>query len=155
VGRSGFLSIERCVCFRDQLQDVLALLFAAPHTARTHLLHAASRQFVEGMCSTGGTNQRHRVRTRFSDDRLWLVYATLDTSPPPAIATCSTRASFLDGRRLEPGEHDAYERPTISRSARALRALRASRGDQSGDWTHGLPLKGTATERRDETWWAP
>jgi cyclic beta-1,2-glucan synthetase len=145
-GRSAFYQSSGAFGFRDQLQDVLALLCAAPRLARTHLLHAASRQFVEGDVQhwwhePGGQG----VRTRFSDDRLWLVHAALQyTSATGDDSVLDEPVSFLDGRRLEPGEHEAYERPTISVEKASLyehctRAVAISL--ETGP--HGLPLIGT------------
>jgi cyclic beta-1,2-glucan synthetase len=145
-GRSAFYQSSGAFGFRDQLQDVLALLFATPRFARHHLLHAASRQFREGDVQhwwhePGGQG----VRTRFSDDRLWLVYAMLQyvaaTGDDPVL---DEEVPFLEGRRLEPGEHEAYEQPAVSVERASLyehcvRAVAVSLG--TGE--HGLPLMGT------------
>ena len=165
-GRSAFYQSSGAFGFRDQLQDVLSFLLPAPELARRHLLHAASRQFVEGDVQhwwhePGGQG----VRTRFSDDRLWLVYATLRyISATGDASVLDVDVPFLEGRRLSPDEHEAYERPSESRESASLyehcvRALALSLDTGAhglpligtGDWNDGMSLVGP--EGRGESVW--
>jgi cyclic beta-1,2-glucan synthetase len=165
-GRSAFYQSSGAFGFRDQLQDVLALLFAAPHLARGHILRAASRQFVEGDVQhwwhePGGQG----VRTRFSDDRLWLIYTTLQYLEATGDSSVLDESvPFIEGRPLNPDEHEAYERPAVSSQhasiyehcVRAL-ALNLATGPHglplmgTGDWNDGMNLVGA--EGRGESVW--
>jgi cyclic beta-1,2-glucan synthetase len=145
-GRSAFYQSSGAYGFRDQLQDVLAFLFSAPSIAREQILYAASRQFVEGDVQhwwhePGGQG----IRTRFSDDRLWLVYAMLEyVRATGDRSILDVRVPFLEGRRLGAGEHEAYERPSVSREEASLyeHCVRAVALNLDVG-AHGLPLMGT------------
>jgi cyclic beta-1,2-glucan synthetase len=125
-GRSAFYQSSGAFGFRDQLQDTLALLASAPRLVRAHLLHAASRQFVEGDVQhwwhePGGQG----VRTRFSDDRLWLSTPPCSTSSHRRRCGARREVPFLDGARAQSGRARGLR--TSGRVGRVRHALRALR----------------------------
>ena len=145
-GRTAFYQSSGAFGFRDQLQDVLALLWLDPALARAQLLRAASRQFVEGDVQhwwhePGG----HGVRTRFSDDRLWMIYAALHYIEVTGDrAVLDEIVPFLAGRRLEPDEHELYQPASASDEHGTLFEHCARAIDISLDGgAHGLPFIGT------------
>ena len=145
-GRSAFYQSSGAFGFRDQLQDSLALIQTIPAIPRAQLLRAASRQFVEGDVQHWWHEPAGQgVRTRFSDDRLWLPFAALHYTAATADDTVLEEVvPFLTGRLLNPGEHEAYEQPGVSSESGTLYEHCARAIDISlATGAHGLPLMGT------------
>ncbi|WP_439533254.1 GH36-type glycosyl hydrolase domain-containing protein [Polymorphobacter sp.] len=145
-GRAGFYQASGAYGFRDQLQDGGALLLPRPDLVRPHLLRAAGRQFREGDVQHWWLPESGRgVRTRISDDRGWLAISVADyVESTGDAAILETPIPFLEGRHLEPGEHDAFFQPGTSSDAPSLYEHCALALDQSIELTGslGLPLIG-------------
>jgi cellobiose phosphorylase len=144
--RSGYYQSGGAFGFRDQLQDVMAMVHTQPHLLRDHLLLCAHHQFLEGDVQHWWHPPADRgVRTHCSDDYLWLplatwryVIATGDT------AVLGEQATFLEGRLVKPEEDSYYDMPTRSMQTADLyeHCVRAIRhGLRFGE--HGLPLMGS------------
>ncbi len=145
-GRSALYQSSGAFGFRDQLQDVLALLSAAPGIAREHLLEAARHQFEEGdVLHWWHPPEGRGVRTRCSDDLLWLPYVTARyVAVTGDRSILAATLPFRGGPRLLPGQAERYDRYPLLPGGESLaehcrRAL--AQGTTAG--AHGLPLIGS------------
>lgn len=146
-GRTGFYQCGGAYGFRDQLQDVFGILPLYPDIAKRQILRCARRQFKEGdvlhwyhILPAG----LRGVRTRYSDDLLWLSFVTAEyvkvTGDKDIL---NIKVNFLDGEELKSGEAERYLEPTVSDEKATLyeHCMRAiKRASKLG--SHSLPLIG-------------
>ena len=151
--RTAFYQASGAFGFRDQLQDTSALILQDPGLARRQILNAASRQFPEGdvqhwWLPASGAG----VRTMISDDVVWLGHCTARyVEMTGDRALLDEPVPFIQGRALEPGEHDAFytpetdgEAPLYEHCARALDLAIRRTGENGlplmlgGDWNDGM-----------------
>lgn len=142
--RAAFYQCGGAIGYRDQLQDTLSLIHTAPEVLRKQIIIACSRQFEEG-------DVQHwwhppmgiGVRTRITDDLLWLPYATAayirstnDTS------ILKEKVPYIKGPVLKENEHDIMFTPEISELSESVyehckKTIQITRLGK-----HGLPLMG-------------
>jgi cyclic beta-1,2-glucan synthetase len=144
--RSAFYQASGAYGFRDQLQDGMAIVGARPDITRAHILRSAARQFAEGDVQHWWLpHSGQGVRTRISDDRVWLGYATAHyIATTGDAAVLDEKVPFIDGPRLAPEEHDSFFQPGISDEVATLFEHCALALDKSlALGRHSLPLIGT------------
>ena len=144
--RSGFYQVSGAYGFRDQLQDALALIPVHPKTAKTLILRAAAHQYEQGdVQHWWHPTEQTGIRTRCSDDFLWLPYVTAEYVRQTGDADIlQIEIPYMCSPPLDKQEHERYERAqTSKRKESLLRHLlcAVAYGKQYG--AHGLPLIGT------------
>lgn len=155
--RSAFYQSGGAYGFRDQLQDSLALGILDPNFTKNQILKSAARQFIEGdvqhwwhpVVNSG-------IRTRFSDDLLWLPYVTAEyINFTGDYSILYEEAPYLKDKTLEEGEDERYnivaesnEKGTVyEHCIKAIkRALKFGEHNiplmGSGDWNDGMSTVG-------------
>ena len=145
-GRTGFYQSSGAYGFRDQLQDVLALLAIDPGIARSQIINAAQHQFEEGdVLHWWHPPSGRGVRTRISDNLLWLPYVTARYIEATGdVDFLDEQIAMLSASPLASGETERYSQYPQAEQPRSLmeHCLRAiERGATLGP--RGLPLIGT------------
>ncbi|WP_407308792.1 GH36-type glycosyl hydrolase domain-containing protein [Desulfosporosinus sp. SB140] len=144
--RSAFYQSGGAYGFRDQLQDVMALVYTAPEVSRKQILLHCGHQFKEGDVQHWWHEGKSKgIRTKFSDDLLWLPFVTAHYIERTGDSSVLDEViPFLEDEPLKEGEDERYSVPGISDECgnvyeHCLRAI--ERGLRFGE--HGLPLIGS------------
>lgn len=151
-GRTAFYQCGGAYGYRDQLQDICALMPTEPAECRELLLMFAAHQYMEGDVQHWWHPPRTGVRTRIADDRLWLAYAVgryLRTTGDRELL--NQPVEFLQSPPLGAGEVSRYESPSRTRLHKPMRehiwlalsgALDFGRHSlllvKGGDWNDGI-----------------
>ncbi len=162
-GKTGYYQSGGAFGFRDQLQDSIALKYINPEFTRNQIINHSKHQFIEGDVEHWWHEETKKgIRTRFSDDKLWLVYLVEDyiefTSDYSLLEEI---VPYLEGNILEPGVDEKYDFYQVSNVKESIfkhckKAIEASLnfGENglpkigSGDWNDGFSEVGNHRKRR-------
>ncbi len=156
-GRAGFYQVGGAFGARDQMQDVTNALYHMPEEAKKQIIRNCKHQYVEGDIQhwwhpIHGSEVHKGVRSRYSDDRLWLPLGVakyiLVTGNDGIL---HEEVPFIESPVLGETEHERYEVPSLSDETgtvyeHCIRAIEISLnfGERglplmgSGDWNDGM-----------------
>ena len=143
LGRCGYYQCGGAVGFRDQLQDMLAVMQTEPWRARQHILLCASKQFREGDVLHWWHQPSRGVRTRITDDRLFLPYVLWEYVHLTGDKSILTeQVSYLEGKAIPDGVRDVYDDFEDSSHTESLYQHCVRAVESIGFGSYGLPLMG-------------
>jgi cyclic beta-1,2-glucan synthetase len=157
LGRCSIYQSGGAFGFRDQLQDTVNLIPFLPKLAREQILRSCRRQYLEGDVQHWwheGDGDIRGVRTRCSDDLLWLPWAVCEyVEKTGDRSILAEKTPYLSSPPLGDAEPDRYEcacecetrESVLLHCRRALdMVLRRGTGEHglllfgSGDWNDGF-----------------
>lgn len=145
--RSAFYQSGGAYGYRDQLQDAMNMVYPLAKATRQQILLHCAHQFVEGDVQHWwhpGAGDKG-IRTRFSDDLLWLPYAVAEyIHNTEDYSILEEEVEFLEEEPLKENEDERYGIPKISEEKASVyeHCIRAiERGLQFGE--NGIPLMGS------------
>ncbi|NLX69821.1 MAG: glycosyl transferase [Clostridiales bacterium] len=143
-GRTSFYQSSGAFGFRDQLQDSMALVHCLPEVTRQHIIESSSHQFIEGDVQHWWHMSYKGVRTRITDDLLFLPFVVADYIRNTGDwSILDEETYFLDEEPLKPNEMERYSVSSVSDQKASVyqHCIRAiERAIRFGP--HGLPLMG-------------
>ena len=143
LAKCGYYQCGGAVGFRDQLQDMLAVMHTELERARRHILLCASKQFREGDVLHWWHWPSRGVRTRITDDRLFLPYVLWEYVHLTGDQSILTeQVSYLEGKAIPDGVRDVYDDFADSSYTETLYQHCVRAVDSIGFGSYGLPLMG-------------
>lgn len=157
LARTGYYQSGGAYGFRDQLQDTIALKYVKPELTKQQIIKHSKHQFIQGDTEHWWHEETSRgIRTRFSDDRLWLVYLVEDyISFTGDKNILEIQTPYLKAEPLPEGvdeRYDKYEQTDFTESIyeHCKKAIEISLnfGENglpkigSGDWNDGFSTVG-------------
>lgn len=144
--RSGFYQSGGAYGFRDQLQDTMGIKYIEAKFMKEQILKHAAHQFIEGDVEHWWhTETKRGIRTKFSDDLLWLPYVTAEyVRFTGDYNILDQKVLYVDGKNLEDGQDECYDLhlPTSHEEEIYKHCIRAiDRGINLGE--HGIPKIGS------------
>ncbi len=157
LGKTGYYQSGGAYGFRDQLQDTIGLKFLEPEIVKRQIIKHSKHQFIEGDVEHWWHEENQRgIRTRFSDDLLWLAYLVIEyinfTGDKEIL---EIQTPYLEGAILEDGQDERYEKYLPSKQEGSIyehcvKAIQRSLnfGENglpkigSGDWNDGFSTVG-------------
>lgn len=153
IARTGFYQSGGAYGFRDQLQDSMSVKYFDPIITRNQIIKHSSHQFIEGDVEHWWHDETTRgIRTRFSDDLLWLPYVTADyIDYTKDYGILNEETNYLEGEVLKDGENEKYDMHNKSKNKGSIyehcikaieKSLKFGENDLpligSGDWNDGF-----------------
>ena len=164
--RSGYYQSGGAIGFRDQLQDTIGLKYTDENFMKNQILVACRHQFIEGDVEHWWHEETNRgIRTRFSDDLLWLAYVVFEyINYTNDYSILDLQEPYVVGEELPDGvdeRYDIYLESDVKEDVytHCIRAIDRSLnfGENglpkigSGDWNDGLNTVGN--NKKGESIW--